>query len=101
ECWERNKSPGRSNFMANAFVLQICFVILGYPDQVIAMFNMLKCPDNQKDYDKFVKILCNENDWDWERVQSSVLANAKFGMNGNMNILNVLEFEEDDDDEDF
>jgi hypothetical protein len=95
ESWERNKDPDRSNFMSNAFVLQMCFSILGYPDQVIGMFNMLKGSENLKDYDRICKLICEENEWNWERVQSSVLANAKYV--GEHNILDLIPVEDDDD----
>lgn len=95
ESWERNKDPDRSNFMSNAFVLQMCFSILGYPDQVIGMFNMLKGSDNLKDYDRICKLICEENGWNWEKVQSSVLANAKYV--GDHNILDLIPVEDDDD----
>lgn len=67
ECWERNKSEERSNFMSNAYVLQLCFRVLGYPEKVVNMFNMLKGPENQKEYDRITRILCKENP-EWKRA---------------------------------
>jgi hypothetical protein len=97
ESWERNKDPNRSNFMSNGFVLQMCFSILGYPEQAIGMFNMLKGPGNLKDYDRICKLICEENEWNWEKVQSSVLANAKYM--GEHNILDLIPVDNDDDDD--
>jgi hypothetical protein len=96
ESWERNKDPERSNCLSSAFVLQMCFAILGYPSKLIGMFNMLKGPENLKDYDRLVKKICEENGWDWEKVQSAVLANAKYVGDGQNIEDNFEECDEED-----
>jgi hypothetical protein len=77
ESWERNNTTERTNFLSNASVLQISFALLGYPPTVIGMFNMLKGQENRREYDRIITTICQEQGWDWEKVQSSVLENIK------------------------
>jgi len=73
ESWERHKSvmrPERSNFMANLKILQMCFRILKYPENVIHMFSDLKGTDNSRDYDRICEIICAENGWKFESFLS-------------------------------
>lgn len=61
--WESKKhmfSIERSNFMYNALVLQIIFMILKYPPSVIKIFNMIKGDSNLKFYDNIIKMICKE-----------------------------------------
>lgn len=61
--WESKKhlfNIERYNFMYNALVLQIIFMILNYPTNVIVIFNMIKGNSNLKFYDDFIKMICKE-----------------------------------------
>lgn len=60
---------------------------------------MLKGPDNLKEYDRICKAICTDNGWNWERIQSSVLANAKY-IGSDQNIRDIVTMETDDDEED-
>lgn len=76
EGWERHKSDESSNFMGSAFVLQMCFRILGYPETHIHMFNMPKGADNGKEYDRICEIICKENNWPF--MKSSAITDSKY-----------------------
>ena len=94
---ERHKDPERSNCLHSGFVLQMCFAILGYPAPVIGMINMLKGSENLKEYDRLVQKICEEQGWDYQKVQCAVLANCKYVEDG-ANIEDNFEvFGEDDD----
>jgi hypothetical protein len=59
--WEEKKHMfcmERSNFMYNALVLQIIFMILKYPPDVIKIFNMIKGDTNLRFYDQIIKLIC-------------------------------------------
>jgi len=61
--WESKKHLfyiERSNFMYNALVLQIIFMILNYPPSVIRIFNMIKGDSNLRFYDNIIKMICKE-----------------------------------------
>ena len=61
--WESKKHlfyTERSNFMYNALVLQIIFVILNYPPSVIKIFNMIKGESNLRFYDNIIRMICKE-----------------------------------------
>lgn len=61
--WESKKHlflSERSNFMYNALVLQIIFMILKYPPSVIKIFNNLKGDSNLRFYDNIIKMICEE-----------------------------------------
>lgn len=88
--WERHKTDERSNFMSNAFVLQMCFRILGYPEKIVNMFNMLKGNDNLKEYDRICEIICKENDWPF--VRSSAISDFKYS--GGRNVFDMMKKKE-------
>ena len=57
--WESKKhlfNVERSNFMYNALVLQIIFMILRYPPRVIRIFNMIKGESNLRFYESIIKV---------------------------------------------
>jgi len=97
ESWERHKSvmsPDRSNFMANAVILQMFFRILGYPPHIVNMFNQLKGTENIADYDRICEIICKENGWKFESF-SSIACNK---ITGGKTIVNMFsdQFEEEE-----
>lgn len=80
--WERYKTDERCNFMSNGFVLQMCFRILNYPEQVINMFNTMKGTENVKEYDRICELICKDNDW--PIVSSSSLSDLKYTSGKNL-----------------
>lgn len=103
DSWNRIKDKNRSNFMSNAFVLQMCFSLLGCQPEVIGMFNTLKGSENLNDYARISEMICKENDWDWSKVKNSVLSNNLLHSKNNLfdsikmnNNKNSIEEDEDD-----
>jgi len=93
--WEPIKQKlniDRENFLSNPIILQIIFIFLEMPPEIISMLNMLKGEENLQMYDTIIKEICIALKREDLKINTSVIANMRYGKT--KSILDSVDFEE-------
>ena len=68
----------RDNFLSNPIILQIIFIFLDFPSEIISMLNLLKGEDNLRMYDQIISEICKALNRD-VKINTSMISNMRYG----------------------
>jgi hypothetical protein len=86
----------RDNFLSNPIILQIIFIFLDMPTEIISMLNLLKGKDNRRMYDSIIKEICKELNRDVV-INTSMIEVMRYGkMKSVYKSLGINESQEDE-----
>lgn len=80
--WEPIKEKlkiDRDNFLSNPIILQIIFIFLEMPTEIISMLNMLKGEENLQMYDTIIKEICIALKREDLNINTSIISNMRYG----------------------